>query len=321
MNISEKLYVDYAKEFIKEEIRGLEKASDDLNKDFNNVIKLIIKCKGKVILSGIGKSGHIAQKISSTFSSTGTQSFFIHPSEASHGDMGNITKNDVLIILSKSGGSNEIGDMLKYCHRNGVAIVAITAERTSMLGKASNFIINIPNVPEACPLNLAPTTSTLIMLSIGDALAATCLKVRDFTKSQFSNFHPGGKLGYNLCKVTDLMHQGEYLPLINYKEKLNEAIIEMSRCGFGCVGIIDDQENLIGIYTDGDLRRSHPDFNLSICISEIMNSSPITISSQSLVEDVAFLFTKNKIPSIFIVKDEKPIGIVHIHDLLQRGLL
>lgn len=306
---------------IKQEASSLLLLGNSLNDSFCSAVEMISGLRGRLIVSGIGKSGHIGRKIASTFTSTGTPAIFLHPSEASHGDLGIIKSGDLVIALSRSGESPELQDTLIYCKQNSVPVIAVTAYPNSTLAKASSCIINIPEIEEACSLGLAPTTSSVMMLAIGDALAVTCLGLNNFTKNDFKVFHPAGKLGLSLLKVSEVMHIGAGVPLVRWDGTLSHAILEMTRCRFGCVGITDDCGELIGIFTDGDLRRSLGSVDLTRPISNLMVKDPAMLDPDTHVVEAAQTFRDRRIPSAFICTAKKPIGILHIHDLLQRGFL
>lgn len=294
---------------------------DRVDQGFRQCVELILGCGGRVVLTGMGKSGHIGKKIAATFASTGTPSLFVHPAEASHGDLGMIEKRDVVIAISKSGESPELGDILTYCRRFAIPIIAITAEASSCLARAANHVLLLPSVEEACPLGLAPTTSTTMTLALGDALAIACMRARDFQASHFREFHPGGKLGQKLTRVRDVMHESEYLPLVGSDAQVRAAIVEMTRGRFGCVGVCDGEGQLIGIFTDGDLRRHIARLDLSACIREVMTPNPHQIDPDALIADVSYLFMDKRIASVFVCRDGKPVGLVHVHDLLQKGFV
>jgi len=280
-----------------------------------------VAISGRVILTGVGKSSHIAKKISSTFASTGTPAFFIHPTEASHGDLGMITADDMVIAFSRSGESAELKDIVLFCKQLSIPLIGITASKDSTLAKSANLNLFLPNVDEACTLGLAPTTSSVMMLSLGDALAVACLEKRKFTKDHFKVFHPAGKLGLNLLKIADFMHVGDEIPLVDSSASLSDAILEMTRCRFGCVGVIDLSLQLVGIFTDGDLRRNLISTDLSRSITELMTRDPQTLEADAYAMDVVKVFRDKRIPSIFVCRNMKPIGLLHLHDLLQKGML
>jgi arabinose-5-phosphate isomerase len=306
---------------IEQEASSLLLLGKSLTNSFCTAVDLIIGLRGRLIVSGVGKSGHIGRKIASTFTSTGTPAFYLHPSEASHGDLGIIRSDDLAVVLSRSGESSELQDMLIYCKQRSVPVISVTTNSQSMLAKASTCTIIIPNIQEACPLGLAPTTSTIMMLAIGDSLAAACTELKSFTKSDFKVFHPAGKLGLNLLTVSELMHTGEKLPLVCSDATLSHAILEITRCRFGCVGITDVYGYLIGVFTDGDLRRSLGSVELTQPISSLMVRNPSVLDHNAFGIEAAEIFRNRRIPSVFICEAGKPIGILHIHDLLQRGLV
>ena len=298
------------------EIKSLELLKKNLSKSFNDAVELLYKTKGKIIVSGIGKSGHIASKISSTFSSIGSPSFFIHPSEANHGDLGMITKKDSVILISNSGETLELSNIILHCKKLCVPIVSITSEKESTLAKKSKIILEIPKGVEACPLELAPTSSTTCTLVLGDALALTLLKKRKFTSKDFLELHPGGKLGKMLLKVGDIMKKKTMLPLIHENQKVSEAILEMTSKGEGCVGILSNKGLLKGIITDGDLRRHMSPDLLKKKVTEIMTRNPKTLSIETSVTDALKLMNKQSITNYFITKNMKPLGIIHLHDII-----
>ena len=320
-NLSRSLFRQWGVEAITKEVAGLTKLADCLDNSFEDAVDSVLRCTGRVVVVGIGKSGHIGRKIASTLSSTGVPAMFVHPAEASHGDLGMIARQDLVIAISKSGESKELSDILLFCRRFGITIIAITERVDSTLATAANILLRLPEMPEACPLGLAPTTSTAMVLAMGDALAVACLRARDFTTFQFRDFHPGGKLGQKLLRVRDVMHRGDALPLVDINADLQAATLEMSRGRFGCVGIVDEEQRLVGIFTDGDLRRHFSAANIHKRIVEIMSPAPQKILPESLLEDAANLFSLKRIPCVFVCVDEKPIGIIHVHDLLERAIV
>jgi arabinose-5-phosphate isomerase len=309
------------KSLVNREASALVELSESLTEEFCHVVNTILKLKGRVITSGIGKSSHIAKKITSTFASTGTPAFFIHPTEASHGDLGMITADDMVIAFSRSGESAELKDIILFCKKQSIPLIGITSVRDSTLAKAANLNLFLPNVDEACTLGLAPTTSSIMMLALGDALAVACLEKRRFTKEDFKVFHPAGKLGLSLLKVADIMHVEDELPLVDSSASLSDAILEMTRCRFGCVGVIDNAGQLVGIFTDGDLRRNLSSTDLSRPMIQLMTRDPQMLDADVYAMDVVKVFREKRIPSIFVCRSMKPTGILHLHDLLQKGLL
>lgn len=289
---------------------------------FEEVLNLLVETKGRVILSGIGKSGHIAHKIASTFSSTGTPAFFVHPSEASHGDLGMITQEDVLIVLSYSGDTAELTDMISYAKRFAIPLIAITRKQESLLAKAAQYTLLLPSSPEACPMGLAPTTSTTLMLALGDALAVALLKRKEFSEKDFKKFHPGGRLGKKLLHVSDVMRPYAALPLVTPDTLMSDALVEMTEKSFGCIGILDDQKKLIGIITDGDLRRHMSPLLLSQKVKEVMTVSPQTILSSALAVEALGLMNRKAITNLFVLDEttEQLVGLLRLHDCLIEGL-
>jgi arabinose-5-phosphate isomerase len=284
-------------------------------------VDLMHKAKGRIIVTGMGKSGHIARKIAATLASTGTPSSYVHPAEASHGDLGMITPQDAVIMLSNSGESAELKDILNYATRFSVPLIAITANATSTMARASDIVLELPPAKEACPNGLAPTTSTLLQLALGDALAMALLELKGFSANDFRSFHPGGKLGARIKHARDLMHVGAELPLAKQGTALPAAITTMTAKSFGCVGIVDDAGKLVGLITDGDLRR-HLGKNLSsLNVDDIMTRNPKTIAGDLLSGEVIELINDRRITTVFIVDVAgKPEGLIHIHDLLKAGV-
>jgi arabinose-5-phosphate isomerase len=281
---------------------------------------LIASAKGRLIITGMGKSGHVGRKIAATFASTGTPAYFVHPGEASHGDLGMITKDDVIMALSWSGETVELKDLIDYSRRFRAGLIAVTADAASTLAKAADVVLLLPQAREACPHNLAPTTSSLMQLALGDALAVALLESRGFTALDFRGLHPGGRLGAKLKFVRDLMHTGESVPLIARGAAMSVAIVEMTAKGFGCVGITDAAGKLTGIITDGDLRRHmRPDL-LAAQVDDVMTKNPKTISGDQLVSEALELLNSSKITAVFALEAGRPIGIVHLHDLLRAGV-
>ena len=300
-----------------------QKSINYLKKSFDNnfflAVKKIYETKGKILVTGIGKSGHIANKISATLSSTGTPSHFIHPAEANHGDLGSIAKNDCLIIISNSGQTNELNGLINFSKRYNIPLISISSNKKGMLYIQSDFKIIYKKPIEACPNNLAPTSSTTMQLIIGDAIAVTLTKMRKFKKSQFGSLHPAGSLGKGLLKISEIMHRQKELPLVKYNEKMSNALIKMTRKSLGCLGVINENNNLIGIITDGDLRRNMNENLIKKKASEIMTKKPTTIKKLTLASEAIRIMNEKKITSLFVCNKKKPIGIVHIHDLIRIG--
>jgi arabinose-5-phosphate isomerase len=276
---------------------------------------------GRVIVTGMGKSGHVGRKIASTLSSTGTPAYFVHPGEASHGDLGVISdKSDVILALSWSGETAELRDLIDYAKRFGVALIAITSQPNSALAQAANIPLILPLSQEACPHGLAPTTSTLMQLALGDALAVALLESRGFTALDFKALHPGGKLGASLTFIRDLMHAGDKLPLVKDDALMSDAIVEMSAKGFGCVGVLDGSGHLSGIITDGDLRRHMRADLLTSKAREIMTKNPKSANPDQLASEILERMNASNITALFVVENKKPVGVVHLHDLLRIGV-
>lgn len=312
--------LDLARSIIREEGEAAHLLADELGAGFLRAMETILKAKGRLAVTGMGKSGHIAQKIAATFASTGTPAFFIHPAEASHGDLGMLTPDDVVLVLSKSGESPELSDIVHYSKRFGLPLLAITQEPQSALGSAADCVLPIPRVAEAGPHNLAPTTSTTLSAILGDALAMCCMRRRDFQPQQFKRYHPGGRLGQRLTRAEDIMHSG-YLPLATGDTRLLEATVIMSQGLMGCVGIVDAESRLVGIFTDGDLRRQLNRSLADEAIGRIMTPAPQQVAPSTLISEIAGLFSRHKISSVFVCEENRPVGIIHIQDLLRNNFL
>ena len=312
--------IDAAQRVFRLEADALRAMGEALDERFVAAVDLIDRAAGRTVVTGMGKSGHIARKISSTLSSTGTPSFYVHPGEASHGDLGMIAGDDVVIALSNSGETPELSDVINYCRRFNVPLIAITGRAGSSLADNADCTLLLPAVAEACPMGLAPTTSTTAMLALGDALAIALLDRRGFTAEDFQVLHPGGQLGQNLLRVDDLMHRDDALPLIGAEASVGDAILVMTPKGFGCAGVIDDQGRLTGIITDGDLRRHMSDTMLQLTCGQVMTADPKTIRAQALASEALGLMNASQITSLFVADDREPVGILHIHDCLRAGI-
>jgi arabinose-5-phosphate isomerase len=292
---------------------------DRLGAAFIAAIDLIRAAQGRVIVTGMGKSGHVGRKIASTFASTGTPALFVHPGEASHGDLGMIANNDVILALSWSGETAELKNLTDYSRRFRIGLIAITANADSTLATTADVVLAMPQAREACPHNLAPTTSSLMQLALGDALAIALLESHGFTATDFGLLHPGGKLGALLKVVRDLMHSGASVPLAPLGTAMSDAILEMSAKGFGCVGITDARGLLVGIITDGDLRRHMRNNLLDARVDEIMSRKPKTVRPDQLISETLDILNSLKVTALFAVEAGKPVGIIHVHDLLRAG--
>jgi arabinose-5-phosphate isomerase len=293
----------------------------DLGVAFAAATDLIRNARGRLIVTGLGKSGHIARKIAATFASTGTPAFFVHAAEAGHGDLGMITTGDVILALSWSGEQPEMKTLITYAKRFRIPVIAMTADRDSALSTAADVALTLPKAREACPHNLAPTTSSLMLLALGDALAIALLEGRGFTSIDFSVLHPGGKLGAMLKFTRDLMHAADAVPLKPLGTKMSDALVEMSSKGFGCVGIVDARGHIVGIVTDGDLRRHmRPDLMTAI-VDDVMTKNPKTIRGDLLASEALEILNSSKITALIVTDAGKPVGIVHLHDILRAGVV
>lgn len=308
---------------IETEIAGMKALraalGHDLGDAFAATIRRLRSIRGRVVVTGVGKSGHIGGKIAATLASTGTPAFFVHAAEASHGDLGMITEEDAVIALSWSGESAELASIISYAKRFSVPLIAFTSRADSALGRASDISLTLPTAAEACPHGLAPTTSTLLMLALGDALAIALLEARGFTPNDFRVFHPGGKLGASLQLARDIMHTGERLPLTPLGARMSEAILIMTQKGFGCLGVVDGTGRLVGIVTDGDLRRHLSDNLLARSVDEVMSRRPRAIAPETLAASALEMLNASSITALFVVEGERPVGILHLHDLLRLG--
>ncbi len=312
-----------ARQVITQEAAALETLAAQLDGSFDAAIDLILNATGRVIVSGMGKSGHIARKIAATLASTGTPAHFVHPAEASHGDLGMMTRGDVVLVLSNSGETPELADLVAYTRRFGIPMIGVASRADSTLLQRSDIAIVLPQLGEACGTGVVPTTSTTMTLALGDAIAVALMKHRDFTPEKFRDFHPGGKLGAQLSKVADLMHAGDAVPTVKADTPMSEALLTISQKGFGVVGVLNKDGRLVGIVTDGDLRR-HMDGLLDHNAGEVMTPNPSTIAPQALAEEALALMNSRKITCLFAVdpNDQGQVsGILHIHDCLRAGIV
>ena len=309
-----------ARRVITREADALTMLAASIGPSFSAAANLILAAKGRVIVSGMGKSGHIARKIAATFASTGTPAQFVHPAEASHGDLGMVMRGDVLLVLSNSGETPELDHIIAHSRRFDIPLIGIAGREGSTLLRQSDVAILLPDAPEACDQGIVPTTSTTMTLALGDALAVALMEHRDFTPEHFRVFHPGGKLGARLAKVESLMHTD--MPLVGHKIPMSEALLIISAKGFGVVGVTDANGYLLGVVTDGDLRR-HMDGLLSLTAGQVMTANPRTIGPGSLAEKAVAVMNDKKITCLFVVDPEgsrAPVGIIHIHDCLRAGV-
>ncbi|MBQ7413691.1 MAG: KpsF/GutQ family sugar-phosphate isomerase [Alphaproteobacteria bacterium] len=317
--------ISAAKQVLEIETKGMNLLKDSIGDSFVQAVNLMFNTKGRVIISGMGKSGHVGQKMAATLASTGTPSFFVHPSEASHGDLGMLTKSDTLITISNSGESREMGDIISFSRRFGIPMIAITGCPTSSMAQAADIVLLIPNkkdAPEACPLGMAPTTSTTTTIALGDALAVALLEMRGFTREQFHDRHPGGKLGNVLLKVSDVMAKGDEMPIVSPTMMMADALVIMTEKSLGCLGIVNENGVLIGVITDGDLRRHMTADIIVRQAQDIMTKNPKTIPPNMLGTEAVGLMNSAKITNVFVVDaDGKPLGLLHLHHLLQAGVV
>lgn len=320
LEMKDKEIIEAARNFLCAEAKALKAQAETIDENFAKAVRLIVDCKGRVIVTGMGKSGHIARKIAATFASTGTPSLYVHPGEASHGDLGMIVTNDLVIALSNSGETYELTDIIAYTRRFSIPLIAITSKEKSSLAQASDVLLLLPPEPEIGSLGLAPTTSTTMMLALGDALAVVALDCKGFTADDFRNLHPGGKLGKTLMRVSDIMHGEKEMPLVREYELMAHVLVVMTEKRFGCAGIIDDEGNLIGIITDGDLRRHMSNGLTEKKAGLIMTRNPMTVPPRMLAAEALKILNETKRTQLFVVENNKPIGILHIHDLLRSGV-
>ena len=309
-----------ARAVIAREVEGLEAVASALDAQFVALVERISTLKGRVIISGMGKSGHIARKIAATLASTGTPAHFVHPSEASHGDLGMITPDDLVICLSNSGETHELRDIVAYTRRFSIPLVALVRRAESMLVEAADIAIILPEVPEASPIGV-PTTSTTMMLAVGDALAVALLEKRGFSKNDFGVYHPGGKLGSQFMRVIMLMHGGDELPLVRNTAPMQDVLLTMTAKRFGCAGVVDASGVMLGIVTDGDLRRHMGDALMKQTAEAVMTANPVTITPAQLAAEALGIMNSKSITCLFVVADKKPVGILHIHDCLRAGVM
>jgi arabinose-5-phosphate isomerase len=306
---------------IDSEIRAIEELKKSLDAEsLTKALDFMQNSTGRIIITGMGKSGHIGKKIAASLASTGTPSFFVHPAEASHGDLGMITDDDVVIAISNSGESRELIDILNYCKRFGIKLIAITKNQDSSLGKAGDVVLLLPNNGEACPLGLAPTSSTTATLVLGDILTIRMIERKGFSKEDFNDRHPGGKLGSILKRVSDLMHTGQDMPLLDENANMQAVLLEMTSKRLGCVGFVNSAGILTGILTDGDLRRCLSAQILSEKAADLMTRNPKTIAPEAMTAEALKIMHDKKITNLFVVDNLKPVGVIHIHDLLNNGV-
>jgi arabinose-5-phosphate isomerase len=313
--------LDVARRVIRAEIDGLEGLSESLDAGFADAVGVCAAVQGRIIVTGIGKSGHVGRKIAATLASTGTPAQFVHPVEASHGDLGMVGSDDAVVALSNSGETSELADIVTYSRRFEIPLIAITGGARSTLAEAADIVLLLPAAAEACPMGLAPTTSATMMMTLGDAIAIALLERKSFTSADFRRFHPGGRLGRRLLRVRDIMHAGEEIPLVSPDAPMSDAILVMTAKSFGCVGVCDAEGSLIGVITDGDLRRHMGGSLLERTVAEIMRHKPKTIAAAALAVDALGLMNRSAITSLFVFDEgPRPIGFLHMHDCLRAGV-
>ena len=314
--------IEHGRAVLDLEAQALVRLSFALDVEFAQAVELILQTSGRVVVSGMGKSGHIARKMAATFASTGAPAIFIHPGEAAHGDLGMLLAEDLLVVLSNSGATPELRPILHYADRLGCPIIAITAQRHSPIGQAATNCLTLPSVSEACPVNISPTTSTTLMLALGDALAIATMSVRGVSREQLEQLHPGGAIGTRLLPINEIMHSGDDLPLVPMHLPMRNVLVTMTEKSLGIAGVVDADGRLAGTITDGDLRRN-VDRLLTSIASDVMTVSPKTIPDGTYVEDARAIMSANRITALFVMDHdapEKPIGLVHIHDFSRLGL-
>ena len=318
--MKKRAYIDLGLAVLKTEAAAISALVERLDDNFTRACDLIFNCRGRVVVTGMGKSGHVARKIAATFASTGTPAHFVHPAEASHGDLGMMAKGDVALVLSNSGETPELADVIAHTRRFGIPMIGVASKATSTLLTQSDVAIVLPAAEEACGTGVVPTTSTTMTLALGDAMAVALMEHRDFTPANFRDFHPGGKLGARLSKVGDLMHAGDALPLVAPNTSMGNVLLEISQKGFGVVGVVDTARQLQGIITDGDLRR-HMDGLLDLSAGDVQTNDPTTVQAGALAEEALGIMNTRKITCLFVTDQSGSVeGLLHIHDCLRAGL-
>lgn len=313
-------FLDTARRVIRIEADALALLANEVGTPFGQAVQMILDAPGRIIVCGMGKSGHVARKIAATFASTGTPAHFVHPAEASHGDLGMMAKGDVALVLSNSGETPELADVIAHTRRFGIPMIGVASKATSTLLTQSDVAIVLPAAEEACGTGVVPTTSTTMTLALGDAMAVALMEHRDFTPANFRDFHPGGKLGARLSKVGDLMHAGDALPLVAPNTSMGNVLLEISQKGFGVVGVVDTTRQLQGIITDGDLRR-HMDGLLDLSAGDVQTNGPTTVQAGALAEEALGIMNARKITCLFVTDQSGSVeGLLHIHDCLRAGL-
>lgn len=319
-NVEDSEYILRAKRVLEIEASGLAALNASLGDSFINAINILESISGRIVISGMGKSGHVGKKIAATLSSTGTPAIFVHPAEASHGDLGMIDESDAVIVISNSGQTPEMTDLVDYTKRFNIPLIIITAAKNSTISEQSDVTLLLPKVEEACPLGLAPTTTTTMAMALGDTLAIVLMDRIGFTAEDFKLRHPGGKLGKRLLKVSDIMHTGDAVPIALKTNLMSDVIINITSKSFGCIAIIDDKNKLSGIITDGDLRRNMSDAMLTRQAWEVMTPNPISIRPSALASEALMVMNTSQITNLFVAENNLVVGIIHIHDCLRAGV-
>ena len=312
--------LEEAKRVLSNESNAINQLAKSLGKNYVEAIDKLDKVKGRVIFTGIGKSGHVARKMASTFSSTGVPSYFVHPSEASHGDLGIIDYSDAVVAISNSGETPEISDLVEYTKRRKIPLITITSNLDSLIAEQSDITLLLPKVKEACPMGLAPTTTTTMTMALGDAMAINLMARRNFSANDFKLRHPGGKLGKQLLKVSDIMHKEDEVPVTKKDSLMSDVIIQMTAKSFGCVAVLDERKLLAGIITDGDLRRHMSDKLLQQLAEEVMTPKPKSIRPFALASEAVAIMNELEITNLFVTENNFVVGIIHIHDCLRAGI-
>jgi len=309
-----------ARKVLKLESEGLDTLGQTLDETFIEVLNILQSVTGRIVVSGMGKSGHVARKISSTLASTGVPSFFVHPGEASHGDLGMIAESDAVIAISNSGETPEMSNLIAYTRRFKIPLVVITSKAASSMAEQADAVLLLPKTEEACPMGLAPTTSTTMTMALGDTIAVVLMERLGFTADDFKLRHPGGQLGKRLLKVSDIMHQGDAVPKTSGDKLMSEVLPEMTSKSFGCIAIVDESDEVLGVITDGDLRRHMSDNILTLRADEVMTAGPKTIRPTALASEAVQVMNEAKITNLFVAEDNKVAGVIHIHDCLRAGV-
>ena len=312
--------LEEAKRVLSNESNAIKQLAKSLGKNYVDAIDKLDNVKGRVIFTGIGKSGHVARKMASTFSSTGVPSYFVHPSEASHGDLGIIDNSDAVVVISNSGETPEISDLVEYTKRHKIPLITITSNLDSLIAEQSDIALLLPKVKEACPMGLAPTTTTTMTMALGDAMAINLMTRRNFSANDFKLRHPGGKLGKQLLKVSDIMHKEDEVPVTKKDSLMSDVIIQMTTKSFGCVAVLDERKLLAGIITDGDLRRHMSDKLLQQLAEDVMTPGPKSIRPIALASEAVAVMNELEITNLFVTEKKSVVGIIHIHDCLRAGI-